>query len=86
MPANGKVAKTTSRNKRGASKDPKIQAAMEVTASHAAQSQKDEAPQSPPGSPVYFWRETHPNTGYLSQWYQCPFTDAEGTVYKTAEQ
>ncbi len=35
---------------------------------------------------VYFWRETEPETGYLSQWYPCAFTDEEGTVYKTAEQ
>ena len=38
--------------------------------------------------PVYFWRETHPETGYLSQWYACPFHDREdrSIVYKTAEQ
>ena len=35
---------------------------------------------------VYFWRETEPETGYLSQWYPCAFTDETGTVYKTAEQ
>ncbi len=35
---------------------------------------------------VYFWRETEPETGYLSQWYPCAFTDESGTVYKTAEQ
>jgi len=38
--------------------------------------------------PVYFWRETHPETGYLSQWYACPFHDREdkSIIYKTAEQ
>jgi predicted NAD-dependent protein-ADP-ribosyltransferase YbiA (DUF1768 family) len=37
--------------------------------------------------PLYFWRETDPYTGYLSQWYDCPFKDDEVTkTYKTAEQ
>lgn len=42
---------------------------------------------SNPG-PVYFWRETDPATGYLSQWYYCPFKDDqdEKKTYKTAEQ
>ena len=42
---------------------------------------------SNPG-PVYFWRETDPATGYLSQWYYCPFRDDEDEkkTYKTAEQ
>ncbi|KAF4457062.1 hypothetical protein FALBO_15274 [Fusarium albosuccineum] len=37
--------------------------------------------------PVYFWRETDPETGYLSQWYYCPFRDDEDEkkTYKTAE-
>ncbi|KAF4344138.1 hypothetical protein FBEOM_1927 [Fusarium beomiforme] len=41
---------------------------------------------SDPG-PVYFWRETDPATGYLSQWYYCPFKDDgdEHKTYKTAE-
>ncbi|KAF5717190.1 hypothetical protein FMUND_6009 [Fusarium mundagurra] len=41
---------------------------------------------SNPG-PVYFWRETDPATGYLSQWYYCPFKDDqdEKKTYKTAE-
>ncbi|KAH8885070.1 DUF1768-domain-containing protein, partial [Thozetella sp. PMI_491] len=34
---------------------------------------------------IYFWRETEGETGYLSQWYPCDFTDEAGTVYKTAE-
>lgn len=36
---------------------------------------------------VYFWRETHPDTGYLSQWYDCPFRDGtnRNLIYKTAE-
>lgn len=39
-------------------------------------------------SPVYFWRETDPLTGYLSQWYACAFTDDTDPtiVYPTAEQ
>jgi hypothetical protein len=39
-------------------------------------------------SPVYFWRETDPWTGYLSQWYGCAFTDDTdpSIVYPTAEQ
>ncbi|KAH6651140.1 hypothetical protein F5144DRAFT_589433 [Chaetomium tenue] len=38
-------------------------------------------------SPVYFWRETDPQTGYLSQWYACAFTDDTDPtiVYPTAE-
>jgi hypothetical protein len=37
--------------------------------------------------PVYFWRETDSETGYLSQWFACPFRDPQdGTkIYKTAE-
>ncbi|KAM0555743.1 hypothetical protein ACHAPJ_006136 [Fusarium lateritium] len=37
--------------------------------------------------PVYFWRETDPEIGYLSQWYYCPFRDDkdENKTYKTAE-
>ena len=37
---------------------------------------------------VYFWRETDPDYGFLSQWYYCPFTDPddESIVYFTAEQ
>lgn len=43
---------------------------------------------SPLSSPVYFWRETEPSTGYLSQWYPCAFTDDTdpSIVYQTAEQ
>ncbi|KAM0253003.1 hypothetical protein ACHAP5_000868 [Fusarium lateritium] len=43
-------------------------------------------PPSDPG-PVYFWRETDPEVGYLSQWYYCPFRDDqdEEKTYKTAE-
>ncbi|KAM0219480.1 hypothetical protein ACHAPA_004879 [Fusarium lateritium] len=43
-------------------------------------------PSSDPG-PVYFWRETDPEVGYLSQWYYCPFRDDqdEEKTYKTAE-
>lgn len=35
---------------------------------------------------LFFWRETDPRTGWLSQWYPCAFTDDNGVVYKTAEQ
>ena len=36
---------------------------------------------------VFFWRETHPDTGYLCQWYACPFRDGDNPnlIYKTAE-
>ncbi|KAK4136791.1 DUF1768-domain-containing protein [Trichocladium antarcticum] len=36
---------------------------------------------------LYFWRETDPATGYLSQWYPCAFTDDTdpSIVYQTAE-
>ncbi|GAB1310054.1 NADAR domain-containing protein [Madurella fahalii] len=38
-------------------------------------------------SPVYFWRETEPETGYLSQWYPCAFSDDKdpSIIYHTAE-
>ncbi|KAL6798189.1 DUF1768 domain-containing protein [Trichoderma sp. SZMC 28012] len=37
--------------------------------------------------PLYFWRETDPKTGWLSQWYFCPFKDDKNPaiVYETAE-
>ncbi|KAK7403154.1 hypothetical protein QQX98_011103 [Neonectria punicea] len=37
--------------------------------------------------PLYFWRETDTETGWLSQWYDCPFKDDEDPkkTYKTAE-
>ncbi|KAH6970813.1 hypothetical protein BKA56DRAFT_595367 [Ilyonectria sp. MPI-CAGE-AT-0026] len=37
--------------------------------------------------PLYFWRETDSETGWLSQWYDCPFKDDEDPkkTYKTAE-
>lgn len=43
----------------------------------------------PADAPLYFWRESHPTTGWLSQWYACDFTDRDkstGVVYRTAEQ
>ncbi|KAH8204204.1 hypothetical protein TruAng_001624 [Truncatella angustata] len=34
--------------------------------------------------PLYFWRETHVSTGYLSQWYDAvPFCDPRDPVRKT---
>lgn len=38
--------------------------------------------------PVFFWRETDSHTGYLSQWYYCPFRDDKNPdrIYETAEQ
>ncbi|KAK4251223.1 hypothetical protein C7999DRAFT_10993 [Corynascus novoguineensis] len=35
----------------------------------------------------YFWRETDPVTGYLSQWYPCAFSDDKdpSIIYQTAE-
>lgn len=37
---------------------------------------------------VYFWRESDPELGYLSQWYYCPFRDDKDPeiIYPTAEQ
>lgn len=45
-------------------------------------------PQAEDTSPIYFWRETHPETGYLSQWFNDPFHDPNepSKIYKTAEQ
>ncbi|TQV93848.1 protein T24A6.7 [Cordyceps javanica] len=36
---------------------------------------------------VYFWRESDPELGWLSQWYYCPFRDDEHPeiIYPTAE-
>ncbi|KAI0125476.1 hypothetical protein BJ170DRAFT_433241 [Xylariales sp. AK1849] len=43
----------------------------------------------PTGPPVYFWRENHPTTGFLSQWYHSlPFfdpSDSPRKIYNTAE-
>ncbi|KAG8412353.1 hypothetical protein J3458_014537 [Metarhizium acridum] len=38
-------------------------------------------------NPVYFWRDADTETGWLSQWYYCPFTDDKNPeiVYDTAE-
>ncbi|KAK3336226.1 protein T24A6.7 [Cercophora scortea] len=36
-------------------------------------------------SPLFFFRERVPETGWLSQWYPSVFTDGDGVVYKTAE-
>ncbi|KAK3903055.1 hypothetical protein C8A05DRAFT_33222 [Staphylotrichum tortipilum] len=38
-------------------------------------------------SPVYFWRDSDPLTGYLSQWYPCAFSDDAdpSIIYPTAE-
>ncbi|OAA40526.1 protein T24A6.7 [Beauveria brongniartii RCEF 3172] len=37
---------------------------------------------------AYFWRESDPELGWLSQWYDCPFRDDENPerIYQTAEQ
>lgn len=37
---------------------------------------------------VYFWRESDPELGWLSQWYYCPFRDDDEPerIYPTAEQ
>ena len=45
-------------------------------------------PMSQKDEPVYFWRESDPTTGWLSQWYYCPFRDDKNPelVYDTAEQ
>ncbi|EFY85668.1 hypothetical protein MAC_08315 [Metarhizium acridum CQMa 102] len=39
-------------------------------------------------NPVYFWRDADTETGWLSQWYYCPFTDDKNPeiVYDTAKQ
>ncbi|KAL2131566.1 hypothetical protein VTI74DRAFT_4890 [Chaetomium olivicolor] len=41
----------------------------------------------PSSSPVYFWRDSEPEGGYLSQWYPCAFSDDAdpSIVYPTAE-
>ena len=35
---------------------------------------------------IYFYNQDDDQTGYLSQWSQCLFTDDEGTTYISAEQ
>ena len=35
---------------------------------------------------IYFYSQDDAHTGYLSQWFQCLFTDDEGTTYISAEQ
>jgi len=49
------------------------------------QAQETQPADARPSSALYFWRETDPKTGWLSQWYPCAFTDNDGVVYKTAE-
>ncbi|KAI5462888.1 hypothetical protein BGZ63DRAFT_452389 [Mariannaea sp. PMI_226] len=43
--------------------------------------------ESSSSEPLYFWRETDSETGWLSQWYYCPFKDDKDPkkTYKTAE-
>lgn len=61
-------------------KKPKVKSAKKMAETNANASGDD--------GPVYFWRESHPELGYLSQWYYCPFKDPEDPTktYKTAEQ
>lgn len=35
-------------------------------------------------SPIYFWGQKDPDTGFLSQWYPCSLT-VDGTVYRSVE-
>ncbi|KAM0271911.1 hypothetical protein ACHAQH_008913 [Verticillium albo-atrum] len=46
-----------------------------------------QAPSPLPATPIYFWRESDPESGFLSQWAPTPFphpTDSS-IVFKTAE-
>ncbi|KAI1810580.1 DUF1768-domain-containing protein [Poronia punctata] len=36
-------------------------------------------------TPLFFWKPTEPETGYLSQWYVQPFRDSSNKTYPTAE-
>jgi len=79
MPRKSKVTKTQQSKKpnhKGAAS--KLQAAMANSTTEG----------SADNNGVYFWRETDPEHGYLSQWYDCPFRDkdAPNKIYKTAEQ
>lgn len=39
------------------------------------------------GAPPVFWKETDPETGWLCQWFHCPFADDEDPdrIYFAAE-
>lgn len=39
-----------------------------------------------PEATIFFWRDSDPKTGWLSQWYQCAFEDDKGNVFASAEQ
>ncbi|KAF7562049.1 hypothetical protein G7046_g2114 [Stylonectria norvegica] len=60
-----------------------------ATAAETASSKTDvnKVDEESSDGPLYFWRETHPETGWLSQWYYCPFKDDQDAskTYKTAE-
>jgi hypothetical protein len=87
MPAKGRIIKPKTPRKGPARKSKaSTEASLEkAITSSTTGADKQEEPSSSPAT-VYFWRETHPTTGYLSQWYDCPFTDDEGKTYKSAEQ
>ncbi|KAH8660113.1 hypothetical protein BX600DRAFT_467261 [Xylariales sp. PMI_506] len=67
----------------------------EITADSTPLKSADEPSSPDPGRPVYFWRESHPQTGFLSQWYSSyAFTDPSESdpsssespkVYRSAE-
>ncbi|KAL2198969.1 hypothetical protein P885DRAFT_58379 [Corynascus similis CBS 632.67] len=71
---------------------PQHRVARVSQARRAAQQKASPSPQNQSNgletsSPVYFWRETDPVTGYLSQWYPCAFSDDKdpSIIYQTAE-
>lgn len=83
MPVKGGISKPkAAKKKTGRSKVSKesLEKAVESATTAQGESSVEE------DTAIYFWRETHPTTGYLSQWYGCPFKDDAGIIYGSAEQ
>jgi len=90
MPAKKGIAKAkVAANKVGKGKQ--LAAALKTSTSKAGAdtviSGASPSVAAPGEGPIYFWRESHPATGYLSQWYACPFHDPQdpSKIYQTAE-
>ncbi|KAH7026693.1 uncharacterized protein B0I36DRAFT_331157 [Microdochium trichocladiopsis] len=76
-----------SNNHRGAA-PPRAKAKKIKTAPTTTTTTDEGTSKNPDKGIVYFWKPTHPQTGYLSQWYWLPFYDDQESprkVYKTAE-
>jgi hypothetical protein len=61
---------------------PKVELAPTMATVTTSDAAVEEGPK-----PIYFWREYGDEWGFLSQWYESPFTTADKSiVFHTAEQ